>query len=123
MNKIIDNYLDQLNEIVPLVAAGIIFSAANALIGATNLYKKNFTKAALRCKDLPEREKALCMLRAKTSAKNIQLQALKSNLLKCSKTKNPDKCKEKIATKMQKIVNDIKFLSKRFQELKGQKYS
>lgn len=121
MDKV-DEYLDQLNEVVPLVAAGIIFSAANALIGATTLYKKNFTKAALRCKDLPDREKAICMLRAKTFAKNIQLQALKSNILKCGKTKNPEKCKEKVATKMQKIADDIKFLSKRFQELKGQKY-
>lgn len=123
MNQIIDNYLDQLNEVVSLMAVGIAFSAANAIVGATNVYKKNFTKAARRCKDLPDREKAVCMLRAKMLSKNIQLQALKSNMAKCEKTKNPNKCKEKMAIKMQKISNDIKFLAKRFQELRSQKYS
>ncbi|MFW9871508.1 MAG: hypothetical protein ACFFG0_00190 [Candidatus Thorarchaeota archaeon] len=123
MIKVVDSYLDDLQEVVPIVAAGIAFSAANALIGAANLYKKNFTKAARRCNDLPDREKAICMLKVKVLAKNTQLQALKSNLGKCTKAKVPEKCKEKIATKMQKLSDEIKFLSQRFNELKGQKYT
>jgi hypothetical protein len=120
MNKIVDNYLDELNEVVTLMAVGVAFSAINALIAGTNLYKKNFTKAALRCKDLPDKEKALCMLRAKILSKNIQLQSLKSSLTKCGQV---DKCKQKIADKIQKIDNDIKFLTTRFQDLKVRKYA
>lgn len=120
---LIDNYLDDLQEIVPLIAVGLAFSAANVLIGATNLYKKNFTKAALRCKDLPEREKAICMLQAKMSAKNIQLQALKSNLAKCNTSKNPDRCKKKIVNKMQAISTDVRNVAIRYKQLKTRRYS
>lgn len=123
MSEIVKSYLEGLQEIVPIVAVGLAFSAANALIGATSLYKKNFTKAALRCKDLPDREKAICMLRAKVLAKNVQLQALKSNLARCKESKNPEKCKVKIVGKMEKISKDMKFLDGRFKELKGQQYS
>lgn len=120
---LIDKYLDSLQEIIPLVAIGIAFSAANALIGATALYKKNFTKAALRCKDLPDREKAICMLQAKMLAKNVQLQALKSNLAKCGKAKDTVKCKQKIVNRMQVISTDVSNIANRFKELKGRKYS
>jgi len=118
MNDVVDQYLNDLQEVAPL----LVFSAASTLMTAFQLYKKNFTKSARRCKDLPDREKAICMVDSKMRAKNMQLQMLKSNLSKCEKTKDPEKCKLKIASKMKRLANEIKFLSSRLAELRKQKY-
>ncbi len=116
--KVVDDYLDYLEEVAPMLA----LSAASMLMTAFNLYKSHLTKAARRCKDLPPREKSICMLNSKVIAKNMQLQMLKSNLPKCGKSRNPDKCKLKFANKMKELAAEIKFLAGRLKELRGQKY-
>jgi len=118
--NILDNYLDDLQEIAPVL---IGISAVNTILMAANVYKKHFTKAALRCKDLPDREKAICMLNAKVYAKKIEASTLKFNLTKCSKNKNPEKCKTKIKTKLHSVLSDIKNLSAREKQLKSHKYT
>lgn len=104
----------------PVLAAVSIFSAFNM---AFQLYKNYFTKAARRCKDLPGKEKAICMLRAKAQAKEAQLKALKQASAKCMKTKSPAKCKAKFNQKMSKVGGETGFLKSRMQQLAKQKYA
>jgi len=145
MSEFIEEYLTQLQEVpggstvaglagggataavgaagmsfAPVLAAVSVFSAFNM---AFNLYKNYFTKAARQCKDLPGKEKALCMLRAKSAGKNAQLNALKQASNKCMKTKSPDKCKQKFHAKMSKVGGEAGALKSRFQQLSQQKYA
>jgi len=103
-----------------ILAAASIFSAFNI---AFNLYKQYFTKAARQCKDLPGKEKAVCMLRAKAQAKEIQLKALKQAKQKCMKTKEPQKCAQKFDQKMSKVGGESGFLKSRMTQLSQQKYA
>ncbi len=106
--------------LAPVMAAVSIFSAFNM---AFQLYKNYFSKAARRCKDLPAKEKAICMLKAKAMAKEAQLKALKQAAAKCAKTKNPVKCKQKFNAKMSKVGGEQGYLKSRMQQLSSQKYS
>lgn len=124
MSDLLDKYLEEIQlQELPLLAASVAIGAVQLMIAAGRIYKNNLTKAAKACKDLPDREKAICMLRGKVAAKNAELQALKAGIGKCAKAKNPEACKTKVANKMQKLADEIKYLSGRYQELRGQKYS
>jgi len=120
----LDEYLNKLQEIEPISTATMMvgISAANIILGATRMYKQHFTKAARMCKDLGAREKAMCLTRAKMLAKNVQLQALKGKMSTCVKSKNAERCKERLSGKIQKIATEIKFLADRFEEAKNQKF-
>lgn len=107
-------------SLAPVMAAVSVFSAFNM---AFNLYKNYFTKAARRCKDLPGKEKAICMLKAKAAGKAAQLNALKKASQKCMKTKSPDKCKKKFHAKMSKVGGEQGFLKSRMMQLSQQKYA
>lgn len=116
---LIEDYLYQIQEMEPIMMA---ISAASLSMGAFNLYKQHLTKAARVCKSLPPKEKSLCMLTHKLRGKQIQHAKLKSNMSKCSKTKDPQKCKKSLLKKTIKVGEEIKFLSKRVQQLAKQKY-
>jgi hypothetical protein len=103
-----------------VIGAVSIFSAFNM---AFNLYKQYFTKAARQCKDLPGKEKAVCMLRAKAQGKQAQLNALKQAKTKCLKSKDPQKCAKKFDEKMSKVGGETGFLKSRMQQLAQQKYA
>jgi len=137
MSELVEEYLSQLQEVpvaaavatgaatggmsfAPVLAAVSVFSAFNM---AFQLYKNYFTKAARQCKDLPGKEKALCMLRAKAAGKKAQLNALKQASNKCMKTKNAEKCKQKFQAKLSKVGGDLGALKSRFQQLSQQKYA
>jgi len=116
----LDKYLDQIQTEVVVTATVLAgLSAANLIIAGVKLYKTNFTKAARQCAGLPEKEKALCMIKTKSLAKNVQLKSLQSGIGKCAKTKTPDKCKARLLNNINKIKNDMKYLNKRFKNLKG----
>lgn len=124
-DHIVEEYLEYLHEIEPatftmIAAAASIFSVFNI---AFNLYKQHFTKAARQCKDLPGKEKALCMLKAKAAAKEVQLNAIKRGKQKCAKTKDPQKCAQKFDAKMSKIGGETGFLKSRMAQLAKQKYA
>jgi hypothetical protein len=136
-NYIVEQYLEYIQEIpgaaavtgaavgtgamfTPVLAAVSIFSAFNM---AFQLYKNYFTKAARQCKDLPGKEKAVCMLRAKSLGKEAELKALKQASAKCMKTKSPEKCKAKFNQKMSKVGGEAGFLKSRMQQLSQQKYA
>jgi len=107
-------------SLAPVLAAVSIFSAFNM---AFTLYKNYFTKAAKQCKDLPGKEKALCMLKAKAAGKQAQLNALKKASQKCMKTKKPEICKKKFNAKMSKVGGEQGYLKSRMMQLSQQKYA
>jgi len=122
--KKLDEHLKNIQEFDPvtLTAAAVAFSAINVLMMALRTYKEYFTKAARKCKDLTPKEKAMCMVRAKMMAKNIQLMKIKAMVGKCAKAKSPEKCKIKLVNKIQKLSKEIKFYSVRIKQMGTQAY-
>ena len=128
MSKVLEKYLDNLQEdnlqeIDPTLLA---ISATSAAFGISNmafrLYKDYFSKAARKCKDLPPREKSLCMLKAKLDAKNEQLSAIKKKSSDCSKTNKPEKCRLKLSDKLKKLTQEVTMLTQRVQQLNQMRY-
>ena len=115
MNKL-DEHLDRIQNEVGVMAVAMGLSAIST---AFSIYKSYFSKASRRCSGLPDKEKTMCMFHAKVVAKNKELQALKSGASKCSKDKNPSKCKAQLASKIQKVAGELKFLNSRFKELRS----
>lgn len=107
---------EPIEEVSPLLAA---FSAAGLLMSAYNIYKQYFTRAARACKDLPPREKGVCMWNWKLKGKQKEYMALKQGMAKCGQN---EKCKMKIGAKLQKVAQQVQFITGRVKELRGQKY-
>jgi len=119
-----DNLDKQLERIqTNEVALMIGISAASLLMTAYKTYKDYLTKAARQCSGLPPKEKAICMVRAKMYSKNVQLQTIKGAMGKCSKDKNPEKCKLKLGTKIKELAKEVRATAERLKELKSQGYS
>lgn len=128
MSDKVQAYLDELQEetlqeIDPTLLA---ISATSAAFGITNmafrLYKDYFSKAARRCKNLPVREKGVCMLKAKLEGKQKQLAEIKQKSSDCSKTRKPAKCRLKLTEKIKKISEEVTFLTQRLRQLSQMKY-
>lgn len=128
MSDKLQSYLDQLQEdqLQELEPTTIAISAVSAAFGITNmafrLYKDHFNKAARKCKDLPPREKGVCMLKAKLDSKKEQLSEIKRQSSDCAKTRNPNKCRLKLTEKIKKISDEVKFLTQRLQQLSQMEY-
>lgn len=132
----VEEYLEYLNEVpvpavVPMAASGggIMKALANpsvmkvyfaAMIAkmAYDFYKKNFSKFARECKGLPELEKNICMLNAKSRAKAAEVAKLKSGISGCSKAKNPEKCKTTLTNKLNQASSTMKLTQQRMAQLK-----
>jgi vacuolar-type H+-ATPase subunit I/STV1 len=112
LNKIQKN---EIQEIVPLMLS---FSAANAIIGAIKLYKQYFNKYALRCKNLPEKEKNICIIFSKINSLKLKIKKLQESLSKCKLAKNPEKCNKKLKDKIYNEQIVLKLLIKRYNKLK-----
>ena len=118
--NVIDNYLEKIQvqqEIEPILI-GAVIGAASLLNLSYQTYQNYFTRAARRCKDLPDKEKAICMLQSKLIAKQAELSKINSLTGKCKK---PD-CKEKLKNKVQNISLDLRNLKNRIIQLRKQKY-
>ena len=114
----IDKHLDRIQEIEPVTTVMLALSAASFIMGATNMFKQHFTKGSRQCSDLADKERSLCMLRAKALAKKVEAAALKDSIKKCQKTKNPDQCKQKIQAKFKKVSGEVAYLNNRFADAK-----
>lgn len=114
---------EELQEIEPVLLA-ISATTASLSIGnmALRLYKDYFNKAARRCKDLPAREKSVCMLKAKLEGKKTQASEIKRKSSECSKTRKPEKCRGKLSEKIKKITEEVRFLTQRLQQLSQMQY-
>lgn len=78
-------------------------TALAALLGfiAYKVYQNYLSKAAQSCKDNPN--KAECIENFKKKAKLIQIQQLQKGLAQCAKSKDPDKCRQSIVNKINKL--------------------
>ena len=116
MSKL-DEHLARIQEIEPM-SIMIAISAASLIVTATNLFKQHLTKGSRQCADLADKERSLCMLRAKMLAKKVQAAALKDGMNKCKKAKNPEQCKQKLQVKMKKVTGEVAYLNSRFADAK-----
>lgn len=117
--KILDEYLQQLQEIDPVTLSAVAAGAGlvNAINFAVRTYKDYLTKHARRCAGLPKDEKTICMLKLKALAKDQQARALK-NKANCDKAKEPKKCIEKLNRKFKELKHDANMFQKRAQQLR-----
>lgn len=75
--------------------------SAGVVIVAANIYKNFFSKMGKKCKGFGAGQKRVdCLTKVKREAKQKQIAALKSGISKCSKDKNPERCKNKILKKI-----------------------
>ena len=79
------------------------FLSVLALYASIKLYKRFMTKAGRTCKGKSGRDKQICVLNFQYDAISAQIRNLESAIKVCSKTKNPDKCKIPIQTKIMKL--------------------
>lgn len=118
----VEEYLIKLQEMDPVTVLATV-GILNLINLAYQTFSKNFTRAARRCTDLPDQEKAICMLNAKLESKTEQLRLLKQGNAKCFQAKeNSNKCKEKIIPQIQKVQDEINVIKGRMETLKQQKY-
>jgi hypothetical protein len=128
MSDIVQKYVDKLHEetLQEIDPTLLTISAISAAFSITNMafrsYKDYFNKAARKCKNLPPREKGVCMVKAKLDSKKEQLSKIKSKSSDCSKTNNPTKCRGKLSEKLKKISDEVKFLTQRMQQLSQMEY-
>ena len=106
---------EKLSEIDPLsaVTAGLIvggFFTLDALItGSRNFYKDYISKYGRKCQKYKHghSERRKCELQVKTKALQGRIQILKRSASKCSKAKDPQKCKLKISSTIIKLQKQI----------------
>lgn len=99
-----------------------IYFAAMIAKMAYEFYKSSFSKFARQCKDMPGREKTICMLTAKANAKKAQINKLKSGISKCIKARNPEKCKQALQNKVNQASAVMKLAIQRANQIGKQKY-
>jgi len=83
------------------IASGVALASLLAY-GAYKLYKNNMTKAAQACKGSDN--KAACMGQYKEKAKQAQAKDLRASMSACSKSKDPQQCKQMIQQKISKLT-------------------
>lgn len=115
-NQTIEEYLNRLQE----VPAGLFVAYFGTMIAKTayDFFQKNYSKFARECKGLPDREKTICMLNAKARAKKMEMSKLQSGISKCSKAKNPEKCKETLTGKLNQATATFKLSMQRMNQLR-----
>jgi len=111
----VEEYIDHLEEAGPVLTT--YFGAMLAKM-AYDFYQQNFSNFAKQCKGLPGKEKTICMLQAKARAKKAEASKLQSAMGKCSKAKNPEKCKSTLGNKLKQANAVMKLSLNRVNQLK-----
>jgi len=93
-------------KIATNVAIGALVAGIIAL--SWKIYKNRFSKAARACKGLKGWKKDECMEKFKNDALKARIAAIKSQMSKCSKSSNPEKCKRLLNAKISKLEAKIK---------------
>jgi len=83
---------------------GTAFASLLAYV-AFKVYQSYLSKAAISCKDSPDKQ--TCMMNYKKKAKLLQIQQLQKGISQCIKTKNPDKCRISIQNKINNLRSKI----------------
>lgn len=82
---------------------GSVVVAALVITLAYKTYKRFLSKAARACNNKGGAEKTSCMNKYKKHATQIRIKDLQKGTAACSKTKSPEKCKQKIQKKITKL--------------------
>jgi len=77
---------------------------------AYKVYKAFFSKAAKACRTKAGRDKQECIYKYKVAALRQQIKALKKNRAYCKKAKEPEKCRQRIDSEIEKVKQKIKKL-------------
>lgn len=115
----VEEYLNYIQEIHPGIIGGY-FGMMMAKM-AYDFYQQNYSKIAKQCSGMPPAEKNICMLHAKANAKQAEMNKLSSSISKCSKAKNPEKCKSILQNKLQQASAVRKLALNRAKALKKTK--
>lgn len=109
MDKHIDKHLEeiQLNEFIVMPTVIVVMA----------LYKKYLSKAAQSCANYQSKDKKKCILQYQIKARQMQLSELKKIIGKCSEDKQPEKCKESVKKKSQKIFEHLQKLIEQYKKL------
>jgi len=82
--------------------APVVIAAGVAAIGY-KAYQRFLSAAAKSCAGLSGDAKTICMKKYKVKALQKRVQVMRSNISKCSKSKNPSLCKSKIEDKIRRL--------------------
>ena len=104
INKNVSKF--KLNKTGKYVAIGVIL--AGALYASYKIYKNYLSKAAKSCKGKSGKDKQLCMKQFKITAVKAQISQLRNSMAACSKTENPQLCKQKIQNKIETLEMALK---------------
>jgi hypothetical protein len=90
------------------IAAAVI--AAFAARAAWRAYKDHISKIGKQCSQYKHgtSERKACEQKAKNTALQTQINVLKTGMGKCTKSKDPAKCKASIQSKIEKVKGKIK---------------
>jgi len=75
---------------------------------AISLYRMYFNEATRACKKYKGQAKECCIAKFKVRALQIQINELKKGLPECRKSKNPEKCKKLLTSKITNIQKKLK---------------
>jgi hypothetical protein len=89
--------------------AGLGVAALVALMAYASykVYKNFLSKAAKACSDKEGTEKKMCMKEFEIQGISAQLADMRKGLSACSKSKDPEKCREALNKKMQKVKEKL----------------
>ena len=82
--------------------APVVIAAGVAALGY-KAYQRFFSAGAKACAGLSGDAKTICMKKYKVKALQKRVQVMRSNISKCSKSKNPSLCKSKIEDKIRRL--------------------
>ena len=94
----------------PLLGASALAVSALAGYSAYKIYQNYFSKVSKHCSKSPD--KVACVKKARASALKAQAIALKSSMVSCRKTNNPEKCRASISKKVSAVEAKISNLMK-----------
>jgi hypothetical protein len=92
------------------LGAGALAVAALAGYAAYKIYQNYFSKVARHCSGSPD--KVACVKKARVAALKAQATTLKSSIVACGKTSNPDKCRASVNKKISGVEEKISKLIK-----------
>ena len=106
VQNIIENKIELISEEIGTVGKAAIATvvggpAGLALYGAYKVFQRYITQAGRACRKAVDRR--ACRKQFKINAIKAQINALKSGMSKCSKDKNPEKCKTRIQKKISQL--------------------
>ena len=101
--EIVNSRFEGSEKIQEIFVTGVDLIAAALATASVMAYKRFMSKSARACKGRSGSEKTACMNKFKQAAVQAQIRTLSSGAAKCAKSKDPAKCKTKVANQIAKL--------------------